>query len=264
MDVAELRRLISYNPETGEFTRLNSVGRWKAGPMILTPDGEVGRVRICIGGKPVQAAQVAWALMNGEWPSQGVICANGNRSDLRWENLKPCILSMKDLVPKGQELTQEILRSVLDYDQETGAFTWRIAVVQHKAGEQAGFATANGYLKIGIAGREVFAHRLAWLWMTGAWPENDVDHIDGDRTNNRWTNLRAATRGENLQNQRVARSNNQHSKLLGASLHKQTGKWLAQIKYQGKHEYIGLFDTVEEAHEAYVARKRQVHTHGVL
>jgi hypothetical protein len=92
-------------------------------------------------------------------------------------------------------LTAERLRELLDYDPETGVFTRRITTGRNrrwKAGDKVSGrpSATTGYLGIGIGKRRYAAHRLAWLWMTGEWPKNLMDHRDCDRTNNRWVNLR--------------------------------------------------------------------------
>lgn len=97
------------------------------------------------------------------------------------------------------------------------------------------------------------AHRLAWLYMTGEWPRQEIDHIDGDRANNKWLNLRDVDHATNMQNRRVAQSNNVGG-FLGVSRRAES----IHIAYVGT-KYIGSFRTPEEAHAAYVQRKRAAH-----
>lgn len=151
------------------------------------------------------------------------------------------------------------LREVLDYCPQTGVFTWRQQV--RKTVSIGSVATANGgngYLRIRV-GRRVFqAHRLAWLYVHGVWPAHVIDHINGDRADNRIDNLRDVTPQVNIQNQRSPiRSSS--SGLLGACKDKQSGKWRSQITIEGVTQYLGLFDTAQQAHEAYLSVKRQVH-----
>ena len=97
-------------------------------------------------------------------------------------------------------LTAEYVRSILSYDEETGLFTWKVNRRKVRcAGKRAG-SYSKGYIKISIHERGHFAHRLAWLVMTGSFPEGDIDHIDGNRSNNRWANLREASASQNLMN----------------------------------------------------------------
>lgn len=155
-------------------------------------------------------------------------------------------------------LTAERLRQVLDYDPEAGKFTWKIQSGNARPGGRAGCLRAYGYWGMKIDKRPHLAHRLAILWMTGDWPTEDVDHINGDRTDNRWKNLREVSRKVNLQNQRRARSDNAKG-VLGVYQIKETGKWRARIQVDGRSVHIGCFDTSEEAHDAYVLKKRELH-----
>lgn len=149
---------------------------------------------------------------------------------------------------KEAQLTQERLKEQLHYDPETGAFTWRISKGRKRAGAPAG-SWQQGRLKIYIGGANFFAHRLAFLYMNGHWPEELVDHRDGDPTNNRWKNLREATNAQNLMNRRAFR--NKKIDLKGVM---PVGKrYKATIKYPGdtKTTHLGYYDTPEEAYEAY-------------
>lgn len=164
----------------------------------------------------------------------------------------------------AHDLTAQRLREALHYDPDTGVFTWRPLVLSQKrttrrAGRRAGWQTALGYVYIGIDGAQYGAHRLAWLYQAGAWPEQDVDHINGRRADNRWANLRDVAHRMNVENQRAAPSSNQSTRLLGVTFHKPSGLYLSQIKSKGKKHYLGYFKTPEPAHEAYLAAKRRLH-----
>jgi len=125
----------------------------------------------------------------------------------------------------------------LKYDPVTGIIT--------RNGKPAGHRDAQrGYIRIMIAGKNVYAHRLAWFLMTGAWPKHGIDHINRDPSDNRWTNLRDVTQSVNLLNKGIA--------LAGVTWYKQTGKWQATIKRQGKLRNIGYF---EDWFDAVCARK---------
>lgn len=138
------------------------------------------------------------------------------------------------------EPTQEALRDVLDYDQDSGVFTRR------KTGKPSGVANAYGYIHIGVGDHVYRAHRLAFIWMTGACPAC-VDHIDGDRSNNAWRNLREATQEQNLANMRVEKG------------YKRKGnRWHARISIKNKTVHIGSFCTEEEARAAYVREARRL------
>ena len=115
--------------------------------------------------------------------------------------------------------------------------------------------------RIRIDGKGYQAHRLIWLYVNGAWPVNEIDHVNGVRNDNRISNLREVTNSQNLQNQRKPSLNNT-SGFLGVSAY--GGKWLAQIKLSGKKQHIGYYDTPAEAHAAYIAKKREIHPFGTL
>lgn len=148
-----------------------------------------------------------------------------------------------------KKLTAERLREVLHYEPQTGVFIW-IAPINNriKVGNKAG-SGSNGYINISIDGEIYGAHRLAWLYMTGGWPAHQIDHADGNRSNNAFSNLREATVSQNHQNIGITAAN--RTGLKGVSLHKKTGKWRARIAIEKKGKTIGYFDTKEEAHAAY-------------
>lgn len=147
------------------------------------------------------------------------------------------------------------LKELLRYDPSTGQFVWRVKLARKiVVGTIAGCTRSDGYVIIKIEGVNYFAHRLAWFYMTGAWPEKDVDHKVGK--SNRWTNIRAVTRTVNMQNMRHARITNKTG-LLGVDRHRDRFK--ATIRVDGERRYLGTFDTADAAHKAYVEAKRQLH-----
>jgi hypothetical protein len=157
------------------------------------------------------------------------------------------------------ELTQSRLKELLHYDPETGLFTWLVSTGRRvKVGDVAVSINGRGYRQIQIDGKNYLAHRLAFLWVTGSFPKDQVDHIDGDPANNRWSNLRECTNAENNQN-RASRKNSS-SKYVGVCWHKRDQKWVAHIRINGKPIHIGYFDTEEEAYQAYCKAKAEIHT----
>ena len=162
-------------------------------------------------------------------------------------------------------LTAERLREILRYDPGTGQFACLVTRSNNgaKAGAIAGTRKTNGYVYIQINHRMYLAHRLAWLYMTGEWPSREVDHEDTDPSNNRWSNLRLATSGENSQNQRRPGRRNT-SGYLGVSYDKSRGKYAATIGLNGRTIHLGRHDTPEEAHAAYVKAKRELHPFGTI
>lgn len=115
------------------------------------------------------------------------------------------------------------------------------------------------YLRFQVRGRYVYAHRIAWCLMTGDWPHGDIDHVNGDGGDNRWLNLRVATRAENSQNVGGPRADNT-SGYLGVTWHKRAGKWAATIRANGIRHHLGLFVTREDAAAAYREAKARLHS----
>lgn len=147
------------------------------------------------------------------------------------------------------------LRELLHYDAETGAFLWRVRRGRGVIGASAGYLRSDGYLVICIDKTVHSAHRLAWLHAYGVWPVV-IDHIDGDRANNRLSNLRNVTQTVNKQN--IVRPGQRSSTgILGVT--PRNKKWQAQISVDGKRLYLGNFATAEEAQAAYLSAKRKYH-----
>lgn len=158
-------------------------------------------------------------------------------------------------------LTQQQAIELLDYDAETGLFTWKPRQNNNKfnatrAGKTCGRTHKNGYVDIGINGKKIAAHRLAWLYVKGQWPA-EIDHINGDRADNRLANLRECTHAENCQNYPVKTSNT--SGFPGVSWHKGAKCWRATIVINRKQKSLGTFDTRLEAYQAYLAAKNELH-----
>lgn len=162
-------------------------------------------------------------------------------------------------------LTQEGLKELLAYDAESGVFTWRLdASTKRKAGSVAGCLAPTGYVVIRIPGDRLHAaHRLAWLYVHGQMPSEDVDHVDGRKAHNAIRNLRLAPQVLNQQNRKAARVDNKAG-LLGVCLDKRTGRWRAEIKANKVRKFLGRFQTKEEACAAYLSAKRELHPFGTL
>lgn len=155
------------------------------------------------------------------------------------------------------ELDHTTLRECLKYDPDTGVFTWRKKIA-HKVniGAVAGNVMPIGYRVLQLFKQRVYAHRLAWFYCYGVWPTGNIDHLNGDKDDNRISNLRDVTQQHNVQNERHPRRSNPY---LGVSYDKQRGKYLAQIRANGKTKNLGRFDTPEEARDAYLEAKRKLH-----
>lgn len=156
-------------------------------------------------------------------------------------------------------LTYDRLREVLNYDATTGVFTWRTKTSRKViVGREAGSLTRHGYVSIRIDGKAYYAHRLAWCYMHGDWPDAEIDHINGDKTENHISNLRQATRKQNMENrvQPIGASGYRGVCWLEANQ-----KWRANIVHNRKNIYLGLFSTAEEASAAYREAASFFHTH---
>ncbi len=155
-------------------------------------------------------------------------------------------------------LTVERLRTLLRYDTETGNFIWRCSRRGIAGGRIAGSVSrALGYRLINVDGKKYYAHRLAWLYTMGEWPPEQIDHINGNRDDNRRCNLRAATESQNKCN--TPRRRNNCCGYKGVHFHKETGKWRARIKFRGLICELGLHDTATLAHSAYVHAAHRLH-----
>jgi hypothetical protein len=149
-------------------------------------------------------------------------------------------------------LTAKELRKRYVYDPESGIFTRRVQAYRWSAGSVAGsIHKGHGYVVLTIDRRKYQAHRVAWLYMTGRWPSADIDHVNLCRTDNRWSNLRAATRQQNCFNRPARRDSG--SGLKGVTFNKRLQKWVASICANRQQRHIGCFTTPEAAHAAYVA-----------
>jgi hypothetical protein len=155
------------------------------------------------------------------------------------------------------EITAEIVRNLLSYDPETGWLIWRSTRSRGaKAGQRAGGIHHAGHRKLMLFGKSYLEHRLAFLWMTGQWPEHQIDHINQDKADNRWSNLREATHGQNSANRSISRTKN-HGLPRGVSPQRGTRRFTAQIKQGGKIKHLGAYPTPEEAHTAYLRAARE-------
>ena len=145
-------------------------------------------------------------------------------------------------------LSQKTLKKYLKYDPETGLFTWLVKRNSFrskvKPGAVAGNPQVAGYIELGLLGKRYLVHRLAFLYMDGKMPPNEVDHINHDRADNRWINLRHATRIENGRNIRMRDSNT--SGITGVYWSKVKRKWVAQIMVNHKIHVLGYSADIQK------------------
>jgi len=140
------------------------------------------------------------------------------------------------------QITQAQLKELVSYNPDTGFF-------YNKSMRHVGHEKYDGYILIKIAKTLYRAHRLAWLYVYGYIPDGDIDHIDGDASNNKINNLRLATRTQNTQNSKIAKNNTTGAK--GVSFHKRDRLYQARIQHNGKRIFIGSYPDIDSAHTAY-------------
>ena len=162
------------------------------------------------------------------------------------------------------DLTAEYVREILDYDPETGVFIRKVRTAQcNRVGDRADKLVLApigrvGYRDITIKSKKYQAHRIAWLHYYGEWPKDQLDHINGERGDNRIANLRDVSDRVNKENTHVPRKHNS-SGYLGVHWSSQQGKWQGRIAVHGKNKHLGFFEDPAEAHQAYIKAKRIYH-----
>lgn len=149
------------------------------------------------------------------------------------------------------------VRELLRYEPETGEFWWIGSGRGHALRKPAGSFNSKGYRVICIDGCMVSAHRLAWLLVHGVWPSSMLDHVNGQRADNRISNLRESDYFANQQNQRRAHRDSKTGLIGARPAH--DGRFRAEIRVAGKKYDLGRYETAEAAHAAYVEAKRQLH-----
>ncbi len=152
---------------------------------------------------------------------------------------------LKSILNDKSILTCEVLKENLHYDTHTGIFTWVKKKSRVRVGKRAGYITKKGYRSVEINGKAYPCHRLAWLYMTGKFPEKQVDHINHIKDDNRWCNLREVTNQENQMNTPIRLDNT--SGVTGVYWKKENSKWSACIRFDGKLNHLGYFLLKEDA-----------------
>lgn len=151
------------------------------------------------------------------------------------------------------------LKELLFYDPDTGIFTWISSTNNRRPpGETAGYINSLGYVQIGIDCGHYSAHRLAWMYVHGELPELDIDHINGNPSDNRLENLRLVTHQQNMCNRK--KRNDNSSGYPGVCFHKTNNKWHASIRVKGKRIHLGYFKTAKEAYDKYVEASKKYHS----
>ncbi len=159
-----------------------------------------------------------------------------------------------------KELTQKYLKEILNYNPNTGIFTWKLSkALRVNKGDIAGGIDNHGYGRIGVDGKSYRKHKLIWLYVYGKFPKdgNEVDHINHDKIDNRLVNLREVTRSENQRNR--TRQKNNTSGFTGVYFHTTKNKWNAKIRNSGKNIHLGYFEKIKDAIKA---RKKAIIKYG--
>ncbi len=150
------------------------------------------------------------------------------------------------IINNDSDITQSLLKTYFYYDPDTGIFLNLVARGRVKIGTVAGSLLKDGYWKIGLFGKGYKAHRLAWLYVYGSFPEGILDHINQIKTDNRISNLREVSIRDNGSNRK------DNSKIVGVyKARNNSGRYTSQIQINGKIKYLGTFDTELEAKAAY-------------
>lgn len=162
----------------------------------------------------------------------------------------------------ADEIIAARVRELLNYDPNTGVFTRRVRTAQrHQVGDRADFLITGGgqegYYRVSFDGARYMAHRVAWLYVHGAWPTFDIDHLNGVRGDNRISNLRDVPNRVNRQNIRGPRIDNRVTGVLGVTIHQ--GRYRSRVQINGKAVEVGSFDTLDAARDAYLSAKRRLH-----
>lgn len=157
-------------------------------------------------------------------------------------------------------ITQSRLKQLVLYDKSTGIFTCAVPRGNMNAGDRCGNRNKkDGYIRLIVDGSSYLAHRLAWLYEFGKWPDGVIDHIDHNTSNNKIDNLRDVSRSENLHNQIKKQRGNVIVTSIGVHFNNKYKKFVARIKVSGKQIHLGNFDDEESASIAYLNAKKKYH-----
>ena len=260
-----VKELLDYDAETGilkwryrDRKYFKSDRDWKiwntryAGKVALANPNVGGYGRGRLFGKGYLARHVIWLWMKGEWSNEEIEHINCNPSDRRWGNLRKV-----SFVGSNKKLDAKTVRELLDYDPETGVLTWRQRDRKwfksncdwqtwntRFAGKPSSTTTGGGYQQCTLFYKMYPAHRIIWFYMTEDWPADEIDHINRNRSDNRWKNLREATSVANRHNMSPPRNN--PSGFVGIRKNK-IETYTAQITVNGRELHLGTFQTLEDA-----------------
>jgi len=241
----ELMNVLRFNPLTGHFTKLLANGEEK----IVGRINKNGYREIKIAAKVYRAEKLIFIYLTGESPNlNNLEHINEDKDDNRWQNLRIKI------APKI--LTQEVLKEYVEYNPETGIFVWKKKLNATQLMGEAGHK--RKYVSISIFGKSYKAHQLAFLYMNGSLPTQDVDHINHNGLDNRWENLRCVSRAENNKNNGIRKHNT--SGRTGVTWSKREKKWKARIGSKPRI-CLGSFRSFAEAVSAREKAEKELDYH---
>lgn len=197
--------------------------------------------------------QLIVTIEDKKWlsPSRSARFAEMSLSELQKQNVAQESAGLKNAGTKRKShISQERLREVLDYNPDTGVFTWVNGNSRNvKSGDIAGYKNQQGYIRIRVGAKLLPAHRLAWIYVYGEDIDGyEIDHINGDKSDNRICNLRISSHQQNMFNMKKKSTNK--SGVKGVHFDKRCNKWRAQTSINKKRVHLGLFNTIESAEEA--------------
>jgi hypothetical protein len=246
--IGRIRQLLNYDHATGKFMwRIDRNSSTRAGHIAGSKSAN-GLWRISIDDVAYSAAQLAWLYVYGSPSPNRLEHVNGDLLDNRIANLRAYTRA------KNCKPTAARLKELFEYNSITGVFTRKITLCGKAIMGTTVGSYRKGYLIISVDGKQYLAHRLAWLYMTGKWPKNQLDHINMQKDDNRLANLREATNSQNKMNMRKRRDNKCGFK--GVYAYKDCFR--ASISKDGKNIELGLFPTAQKAHEAYKAKAQEL------
>lgn len=253
--IADLKKVLNYDSNTGKFTWITRVGKAKPGEVAGTKIKD-GHLQLMVWGRTYKCSRLAWAFYYGEWPTHNTYHLDGNNGNDSIANL-----AIQERIVDAGNISLKRLKDLLSYDPETGIFRWvKRTSNRVNIGDIAGEIDDHGHRGIRIDSYRYRAHRLAWLWVYGRLPADDlqIDHINGERDDNRIVNLREVTGSINQQNRRGA-SKNSTTGVLG--VHPTKNGYRVRLKVNGKELVCGYFrkDQFEEAKAFALEMKRKHH-----
>lgn len=259
---ARLLELLHFDPAAGTFHWKRTLGsRAKEGGVAGSVTSQ-GYMVIRVDRELWRAHHLAWLAHHGCWPDRLVVHRNRQRSDNRIENLEIATKQEAHAHTKAERINLGNVHAIFWYDD--GILRWQKSLTGKNriAGAVAGYLNDGGYTVVETGGKTIGAHRIIWLMHNGTWPAGEIDHLNGVRSDNRIENLRDVVHVTNAENRRSA-SRHSRSGHLGVE-HLASDRFRARIRSNGKLHELGVFDSAEAAHKAYVRAKRMLHAGNTL